>query len=70
VPRDLRDRIDRALRDLASEPRPHGCKRLQSRYELYRVRVGEWRITYAVQDDKLIVLVTEIAPRSGAYRSI
>jgi mRNA-degrading endonuclease RelE of RelBE toxin-antitoxin system len=34
------------------------------------VRVGDWRITYALEDDRLIVLIVEIAPRGGAYRDL
>jgi mRNA-degrading endonuclease RelE of RelBE toxin-antitoxin system len=35
---------------------------------LYRIRVGEWRISYAVEKDKLIILVVEISTRGDAYR--
>lgn len=69
VPGDLRRRLLTALHGLAADPRPAGCKRLKG-YDLYRVRVGDWRITYAVEDDKLIVLIVEIAPRGGAYRDL
>jgi len=69
VPGDLRRRLLTALHGLAADPRPAGCKRLKG-YDLYRVRVGDWRITYAIEDDKLIVLVAEIAPRGGAYRDL
>ncbi|MCH8290889.1 type II toxin-antitoxin system RelE/ParE family toxin [Candidatus Poribacteria bacterium] len=37
---------------------------------LYRIRVGEWRISYAIEDDKLIILILEIAPRGSAYRNL
>lgn len=69
VPADLRRRLLTALHGLADDPRPAGCKRLKG-HNLFRVRVGDWRITYAVEDDKLIVLVTEVAPRGGAYRDL
>lgn len=68
LPRDLLARIDRAIRTLADEPRPAGCKKLAGHDTLYRVRVGEWRICYAVEDEQLIVLVVEVAPRGAAYR--
>jgi len=70
LPRDLADRIVWAMLGLETNPHPPGCKRLKSHDELYRLRVGTWRITYAVQDDKLIVVVTETAPWSGAYRNL
>ena len=68
--KDVLHRIDRALLSLASNPRPVGCKKLAGYDNLYRIRVGDWRISYAVEDDRLIVLVLEISPRSGAYRSL
>ena len=70
LPRDLLRRIDRKLLELAIDPRPEGCKQLTGYESLYRVRVGDWRITYEVEDDRLIVLVLEIAPRGGAYRNL
>lgn len=68
LPRDLKQRIDRAILALAIDPRPPGCRKLVGYDHLYRVRVGDWRISYAVEDDRLIVLIIEVAPRGGAYR--
>ena len=70
LPKDLLRRIDRALQNLAADPRPVGCKKLVGYDNLYRIREGDWRISYAVEDDRLIVLVLEISPRSGAYRNL
>lgn len=70
LPRDLLQRVDAAIRSLADDPRPPGCKKLVGRDNLYRVRVGEWRISYAVEDDRLLVLVLEVAPRGAAYRDL
>jgi mRNA interferase RelE/StbE len=68
LPNPLLQRIREKIRTLAADPRPPGCKKLAGYDNLYRVRVGDWRISYAVEDDRLIVLVLEVAPRSGAYR--
>ena len=54
---------------LADDPRPTGCKKLAGRTNHYRVRVGDWRISYAVYDDRLLILVVEIAKRGDAYRT-
>jgi mRNA interferase RelE/StbE len=70
LPKDLLRRIDRALQNLATNPRPGDCKKLAGYDNLYRIREGAWRISYAVEDDRLIVLVFEISPRSGAYRNL
>ena len=69
LPPPLRKRIDRKLLELASDPRPQGFKVLQES-GLCRVRVGDWRIIYSIEDDKVIVLVVRIAPRGGAYRDL
>jgi mRNA interferase RelE/StbE len=66
LPRDLLARIDRAILALADDPRPPGCKKLAGYENLYRVRVGDWRISYAVEDDRLVVVVIEVAPRGAA----
>lgn len=67
---DLLERMRRVIRNLSSEPFPEGVKKLAGQENLYRVRVGDWRIIYAVEKDRLIVLVLEIAPRSGSYKGL
>ena len=60
LPRDLLRRIDRRILALADDPRPEGCVRLAGYGNLYRVRVGDWRITYAAEEGRLIVLVVAL----------
>jgi mRNA interferase RelE/StbE len=67
---DMLERIRQAIRGLASEPRPAGYKKLTGYENLYRIRVGDWRIIYAIEDKELIVLVLEISPRGGVYRNL
>lgn len=68
---ELLGRIDDAIRGLAVDPRPTGCKKLEGRQfqNLYRIRVGDWRILYAIEDDRLIILILEVVRRDQAYRS-
>lgn len=70
LPRNLAERIDEAIQALATNPRPSGCKKLSGMgyANHYRIRVGEWRISYAIEEDELVILVIEIAPRGNAYR--
>lgn len=63
----LRDRIRTAVDALAVDPRPPGAVKLVGRND-YRVRVGDYRIVYAVDDDEHVVLVARIAHRREAYR--
>lgn len=70
LPRDVLIRVDRLLLNLATDPRPVGCKKLKGHDNLYRLRIGDWRLIYAVEDDRLVVLVVEIAPRGGVYRDL
>jgi len=62
----LRNTIDA----LAVEPRPHGCTKLSGGKDIYRVRVGDYRMVYQVIDDRLCVLVVDIGHRREIYRTI
>ena len=70
LPQNPFRRITEAISALAHEPRPFGYRKLAGVEDSYRVRVGDWRIIYTIQDDILLVVVIEIAPRGGAYRNL
>ncbi len=70
LPRNLLARVDKAILSLAKNPKPHGFKKLSGHENLYRIRVGDWRISYALEKERLIILVLEVAPRGGAYRTL
>jgi mRNA interferase RelE/StbE len=55
------------LEDLASNPRPSGCKKLRGGDGEWRIRVGDWRVVYTIDDAKLQVEVTRIRHRSEVY---
>lgn len=63
----LRDRVRNAIDALAAHPRPDGVVKLAGRDD-YRIRVGECRIVYAVEDSERLVLVARIAHRREVYR--
>jgi mRNA interferase RelE/StbE len=57
------------MRSFCTEPRPYGCEHLQD--YLYRVRVGEYRIIYAVFDAEVVVVVCKVGRRSeNTYRNL
>ena len=54
---------------LGENPRPNGYLKLKGSDDLFRVRVGPYRIIYTIQAEKLIVLVLEIGDRKDIYKS-
>jgi mRNA interferase RelE/StbE len=60
-------KIVAAIDDLADDPRPAGCKKLGNR-EGWRIRVGEYRIIYSIEDEKLMILVVRTGHRRDVYR--
>ena len=68
--RKIQIQISTALRKLASNPRLEQAKKLAGMDELYRVRVGDYRIVYTIEDDRLVVLVVRIAHRREVYRGL
>ena len=64
-PQDRR-RVQGAIALLAHDPRPPGARALQGRPGL-RVRVGDYRIIYTVQDDVLLVVVVRLGHRRDVY---
>jgi mRNA interferase RelE/StbE len=69
LPKDLLQRLRQAIDGLATNPRPTGYKKLAGS-DFYRIRVGDWRIIYTIEDDQLIVLIVTISPRGSAYRDL
>jgi len=67
IKRQIRDRIDA----LATNPRPAGVETLKGTEEVvYRLRSGDYRILYEIQDAILLVLVLALGPRADIYRRI
>jgi mRNA interferase RelE/StbE len=61
-------RILRRIEALALTPRPDGCRKLQGAPVLWRIRVGDYRVLYAVEDAQKMVDVIAVRHRSAAYR--
>lgn len=62
-----RKRILARIRSLAVEPRPDGVVKLAG-LSAYRLRVGDYRIVYTIEDSIRVVSVTRIAHRSNVYQ--
>ncbi len=67
LPAEVYDRLDGAILALADEPRPPGCVKLKGR-EDWRIRVGDYRIVYGIDDEQRIVEVLNVAHRRDVYR--
>jgi mRNA interferase RelE/StbE len=63
----LFSRIDRKILALADNPRPAGCKKLKGYKDQWRVRVGDWRVLYIIDDAQKMVAITRVAHRREAY---
>ena len=68
LPQPAQRRIVLALRELEDEPRPAGVVKLTGDENLWRIRVGEYRVLYEIHDNRLLVLVLRIGHRKDVYR--
>jgi len=66
--RDIAERILDKVALLASVPRPSSCKKLHGHSNLWRIRVGEYRVIYSIDDAKRVIDISFIRHRSDAYR--
>lgn len=60
--------LKRMIEKLAVEPRAVGSLKLVGEIDLWRVRVGDWRIVCRIEDGRLVVLAVTVGPRGGVYR--
>ena len=67
LPKQDRRRIVAKIASLSVDPRPPGCEKLSGR-EQYRLRQGNYRIPYEIQDLDLIVVVVKLGHRRDVYR--
>jgi mRNA interferase RelE/StbE len=66
----VRNAILPVIKSLANDPRPQGAKKLKGDDDIWRVRKGNYRILYQIQDDELIVLVVRIDDRKQVYKNM
>jgi mRNA interferase RelE/StbE len=66
LPNAIATRIEDKMMDLATDPRPSGCKKLKGR-DAYRIRIGDYRVIYEIHDGRLIVTVINIGHRREVY---
>ena len=74
IPAKIQDRIFEKIDGLVEEPKPNGHKKLKNfdmpgsdHNEYYRIRVGDYRIIYAIEDKEITIFVMKIAHRKNVY---
>ncbi|MCO6458180.1 MAG: type II toxin-antitoxin system RelE/ParE family toxin [Pirellulaceae bacterium] len=68
LPRPLSLRVLRRIESLARTPRPRGCRKLVGSANLWRLRVGDHRVIYGIDDAQRLVDIVAIRHRSEAYQ--
>ena len=68
LPKKVVERIHAAIQALAANPRPQGSIKLEGSEDLYRIRVGKYRVVYSVDDESIVVLIIRIRHRKDAYQ--
>ena len=64
----VKQRVGESLDKLQQDPRPSGVVKLQGEDQLYRVRVGDYRIVYTIDDHDKIIKITRIRHRQDVYK--
>jgi len=67
IPANDYKKIKQAILDLAHDPRPPGSKKLKGRSG-WRIRQGDYRVIYEIQDDQLIIIILDVGNRRDIYR--
>jgi len=66
--RELQRRILNKVDTLASAPYPPGCEKLAGKENLWRIRIGDYRVIYTVRNKELLILVVKVGHRGDVYR--
>jgi mRNA interferase RelE/StbE len=68
LPKKTNENIVQAIDSLTENPRPNGCKKLKGEEEtLWRIRVGNYRIIYSIEDSIIIIDIRRIGHRRDIY---
>ncbi len=70
LPSAVQKRISAAVRALKDNPRPPGVRKLADVEDLYRLRVGEYRVIYGVGDKVLVVVLVTVGHRRDVYEKL
>ena len=68
LPRKEQERIVQAILPLSREPLPRGSRKLSGYEDVFRIRIGRYRILYSVSSRKLVIIILKIGHRRDVYR--
>ncbi|MFL6276507.1 MAG: type II toxin-antitoxin system RelE family toxin [Blastocatellia bacterium] len=68
LPKSVFKRADSKIRSLAHHPLPPGSKKLQG--NLFRIRVGDYRIVYQIESDQIVIVIVRVRHRREVYRGL
>jgi mRNA interferase RelE/StbE len=67
LPDNVLARVIQKIESLGSAPRPAGCKKLKGYKDQWRIRIGEWRVVYTIDDAVRLISITRVAHRREVY---
>lgn len=70
LPPDVQVRVTRKIDALANNPRPPGVEKVKGAEELYRLRIGDYRVLYIIEDRRLIIVMVRVRHRREVYRNM
>lgn len=66
---DIQNRLISNIEHLAENPRPHGCLKIQGKINEWRIRVGEYRVVYTIDDSVKEILICKVGHRRNVYET-
>ena len=67
LPKKSYDKVKKSIEELTENPRPIGCLKLKGNGDAYRIRIGDFRVIYEIEDEVLIVVVVSVGDRKEVY---
>lgn len=70
LPTRERQRVAEQIDALKIDPRPTGSRKLRGREDFYRIRAGDYRVVYQIEDEVLLILIVRVGDRKEIYEII
>lgn len=66
--KDDQVRVMRSILGLSHDPRPHGCRKMRGFENIYRIRVGTFRVIYSIEEKRIVIVILKVGHRKHIYR--